>query len=98
MFYTVGTLLSFVAIMNINNEVYFGWWIRGIHANGASWFFLIVYLHMFKGLYYGSFMYPRQLLWLSGALIWALMIPTAFLGNYLPKINYIILYFLCFIL
>lgn len=55
-----------------------------MHANGASWFFLVVYMHMFRGIYYGSFAYPRQLLWISGVIIWFLMIATAFMGYVLP--------------
>lgn len=84
MFYTASPAHAFLSIMYINNEVYFGWWARLLHANGASWFFFIVYIHMFKGIYYGSFLYPRQLLWNSGVLIWLLMIPTAFFGYVLP--------------
>jgi len=84
MFYNPNVALAFVTIININNEIYFGWWIRCLHANGASWFFFVVYIHIFRGIYYGSFAYPRQLLWVSGVIIWFLMIATAFLGYVLP--------------
>jgi len=84
MFYDPSILYAFSSIMYINNEIYYGWWIRGLHANGASFFFLCVYLHMFRGLYYGSFLYPRQLLWKTGVILFLLMIITAFLGYVLP--------------
>jgi len=84
MFYNPSVLLAFASIVNINNEMYFGWWVRYLHANGASWFFFVVYIHIFRGIYYGSFAYPRQLLWVSGVIIWFLMIATAFLGYVLP--------------
>lgn len=84
MFYDPSVLHAFDSIIYINNELYYGWWIRALHANGASWFFFAVYVHMFRGLYYGSFLYPRQFLWLTGSLIWVLMIATAFLGYVLP--------------
>jgi quinol-cytochrome oxidoreductase complex cytochrome b subunit len=62
MFYNPDSFLAFYIIMEINNEIYYGWWLRCLHANGASFFFLAMYLHMFKGIYYCSFLYPRQLL------------------------------------
>lgn len=84
MFYNANVMLAYSAILDISNEIYYGWWLRYIHANGASFFFLCVYLHMFRGLYYGSFLYPRQYLWISGSIIWILMIATAFFGYMLP--------------
>jgi ubiquinol-cytochrome c reductase cytochrome b subunit len=84
MYYDPSILYAFSSIMYINSEIYYGWWIRGLHANGASFFFLCVYIHMFRGLYYGSFLYPRQLLWKSGVLLFLLMVATAFLGYVLP--------------
>jgi len=84
MFYDPSILYAFSSIMYINNEIYYGWWLRSLHANGASFFFLSVYFHMFRGLYYTSFVYPRQLLWKSGVIIFLLMIITAFLGYVLP--------------
>ena len=84
MFYDPSILYSYSSIMYINNEIYYGWWIRSLHANGASFFFLCVYIHMFRGIYYGSFMYPRQLLWSTGIILFFLMIAAAFLGYVLP--------------
>lgn len=57
---------------------------RSLHANGASFFFAVVYIHMARGLFFGSFAYPRQLLWSSGVVIWLLMVATAFMGYVLP--------------
>lgn len=65
-------------------DVEFGTFLRYTHSNGASMFFIVVYLHILKGLYYGSFAYPRQLLWLVGCIILVLMIATAFFGYVLP--------------
>lgn len=84
MFYDPSILNAFTSLMYINNEIYYGWWIRSLHSNGASLFFLCVYLHLFRGLYYSSFLYPRQLLWKSGVIIFLLMVVTAFLGYVLP--------------
>lgn len=84
MFYNPSASLAFASIININNDIIYGWWLRGIHANGASLFFFVVYIHILKGLYYGSFSFPRHLLWMSGVVIWVLMIATAFLGYVLP--------------
>ena len=60
MFYTPSVLYAFSSILYINNEVFYGWLLRGLHSNGASFFFAVVYVHMARGLYYGSFAYPRQ--------------------------------------
>jgi len=84
MFYNPSAYLAYYIIMELNNDIYYGWLIRSIHANGASFFFLCVYLHMFRGIYYGSFAYPRQSLWITGMIIFVLMIITAFLGYILP--------------
>jgi len=84
MFYNPDSYLAYFIIMELNNEIYFGWLLRSLHANGASFFFLCVYLHMFRGIYYGSFTYPRQALWISGVIIFLLMVITAFLGYILP--------------
>jgi ubiquinol-cytochrome c reductase cytochrome b subunit len=65
-------------------DVQYGWVLRYLHANGASMFFLVVYAHMFRGLYYGSYMFPRQYLWVSGVIIYVLMMATAFIGYVLP--------------
>ena len=69
---------------HIMRDVNFGWLIRGIHANGASMFFLAVYLHILRGIYYGSFKAPREILWLLGCVIYVLMMATAFMGYVLP--------------
>lgn len=76
--------LAFASIDYINRNVNYGWFLRYLHANGSSIFFLVVYLHMIKNLFFGSFNYPRQLLWGSGVIIFILMIITAFLGYVLP--------------
>ena len=68
----------------IMRDVNYGWLIRGIHANGASMFFLAVYLHILRGLYYGSYKAPREVLWLLGCVIYVLMMATAFMGYVLP--------------
>jgi ubiquinol-cytochrome c reductase cytochrome b subunit len=65
-------------------DVNYGWLIRYIHMNGASMFFMIVYIHIFRGLYYGSYKYPRELLWMLGVIILLLMMATAFMGYVLP--------------
>ena len=65
-------------------DVNYGWLIRYIHANGASMFFLAVYIHMFRGIYYGSYKAPREVLWLLGCVIYLLMMATAFFGYVLP--------------
>jgi len=65
-------------------DVNHGWFIRYVHANGASMFFVVVYCHICRGLYYGSYMAPRQLLWASGVVIFLLMMGTAFIGYVLP--------------
>jgi quinol-cytochrome oxidoreductase complex cytochrome b subunit len=84
MFYSADVDVVFGVVVDLNNEIYYGWWLRHLHANGASFFFMVVYLHMARGMYYGSFVFPRQALWISGGLIWVLMIATAFLGYVLP--------------
>jgi len=65
MFYTASVDIVFGAMYNLTSEVYYGWWIRNIHSNGASFFFIAVYLHMARSVYHGSFLYPRQTLWIS---------------------------------
>ena len=64
---------AFYSIEHIMRNVKYGWLIRYMHANGASMFFIMVYSHIFRGLYYGSYMYPRQYLWMSGVVIFILM-------------------------
>jgi ubiquinol-cytochrome c reductase cytochrome b subunit len=75
---------AFDSVERIDRDVNFGWLLRNIHANGASMFFLAVYLHMFRGLYYGSYKAPRELLWILGVVIYLLMMAAAFLGYVLP--------------
>ena len=68
----------------IMRNVNYGWLLRYMHTNGASLFFLAVYVHMFRGIYYGSFKPPREVLWILGVIIYFLMTATAFLGYVLP--------------
>ncbi len=84
MHYTANTALAFDSVERIMRDVNYGWLLRYVHANGASMFFLIVYIHMFRGLYYGSYKYPRELLWILGVVILLLMMATAFMGYVLP--------------
>ena len=75
---------AFASVERIMRDVNYGWLLRYVHANGASLFFAVIYLHMFRGLYYGSYKYPRELLWWLGLVILILMIVTAFMGYVLP--------------
>ncbi|MDX2235661.1 MAG: cytochrome b N-terminal domain-containing protein, partial [Hyphomonadaceae bacterium] len=75
---------AFASVQRIRRDVPFGWLIQSIHATGASMFFLAVYIHMFRGLYYGSYKAPREVLWIIGVVIYVAMIATAFLGYVLP--------------
>jgi ubiquinol-cytochrome c reductase cytochrome b subunit len=76
--------LAFASVEHIMRDVNYGWLLRYLHANGASMFFVVVYIHMFRGLYYGSYAEPRQLVWIVGVVIFLLMILTAFMGYVLP--------------
>jgi len=84
MHYTPHVDLAFNSVEHIMRDVNNGWLIRYLHANGASMFFIVVYCHIFRGLYFGSFIYPRGLLWASGVIIFLLMMATAFMGYVLP--------------
>jgi len=84
MHYTPEASMAFDSVERIMRDVNYGWLIRYIHMNGASMFFLIVYIHLFRGLYYGSYKYPRELLWMLGVVILLLMMATAFMGYVLP--------------
>jgi len=84
MHYTPHVDLAFSSVEHIMRDVENGWIIRYLHANGASFFFVVVYLHILRGLYYGSYMHPRQHVWWSGAGIFVLMMATAFMGYVLP--------------
>ncbi|MFM1815039.1 MAG: hypothetical protein RLZ98_1734 [Pseudomonadota bacterium] len=75
---------AFDSVERIRRDVNFGWLIRNIHAVGASMFFIAVYIHMFRGLYYGSYKAPREILWILGVLIFLVMMATAFMGYALP--------------
>lgn len=84
MHYTPDTTLAFDSIEHIMRDVNWGWALRYAHANGASMFFLAVYIHIFRGMYYGSYKEPRELLWILGVIIFVLMMATGFLGYVLP--------------
>jgi len=84
MHYISASEIAFVSVEHIMRDVNFGWLIRYIHANGASMFFFVVYIHVFRGLYYGSYLYPREWLWATGVVILLVMILTAFMGYVLP--------------
>lgn len=75
---------AFNSVENIRRNVNFGWMIRNFHAVGASMFFIAVYIHIFRGLYYGSYKAPREILWILGVLIFLVMMATAFMGYALP--------------
>ncbi|CAO3668038.1 hypothetical protein CU097_006468 [Rhizopus azygosporus] len=84
MHYTPNIDLAFISVEHIMRDVNYGWMIRYLHANTASFFFLFVYLHIGRGLYYGSYKAPRALPWSIGVIILILMMATAFLGYVLP--------------
>ncbi len=84
MHYTPHTTLAFTSVEHIMRDVNYGWLIRYLHANGASMFFIAVYIHMFRGMYYGSYKAPREILWILGVVIFLLMMATAFMGYVLP--------------
>src|SRR4030081_1258736 len=84
MHYTPHADLAFDSVERIMRDVNYGWFLRYAHMNGASMFFLIVYIPLFRGLYYGSYKYPRELLWILGVVILVLAIMTAFMGYVLP--------------
>ncbi|VAW16080.1 Ubiquinol-cytochrome C reductase, cytochrome B subunit [hydrothermal vent metagenome] len=84
MHYTPHTTMAFSSIEHIMRNVNYGWLIRYSHSVGASMFFLAVYIHMGRGLYYGSYKAPREILWILGVIIYLLMMATAFMGYVLP--------------
>ena len=84
MHYVPSATEAFSSVDHIMRDVNYGWLIRYLHSNGASLFFLAGYMHMFRGLYYGSFKPPRELLWIIGVIIYFLMMATAFMGYVLP--------------
>lgn len=85
MHYTPSVDLAFVSVEHIMRDVNYGWLIRYIHANVASFFFIFVYLHVARGLYYGSYKAPRTLVWSIGVIILVLMMAIAFLGYYISQ-------------
>jgi quinol-cytochrome oxidoreductase complex cytochrome b subunit len=84
MHYTASTDHAFESVERIMRDVNYGWLIRYIHMNGASMFFIVVFVHIFRGMYYGSYKNPRELLWILGVIILLLMMATAFMGYVLP--------------
>nr|BCG67646.1 apocytochrome b [Haptophyceae sp. NIES-3900] len=84
MHYTAHVNLAFSSVEHIMRDVNYGWLIRYVHANGASMFFFVVYLHVFRGLYYGSYAHPRAFVWCIGVIILLLMMAAAFMGYVLP--------------
>lgn len=84
MHYTAAIDFAFSSLQHLARDVNYGWLLRYVHANGASMFFIAVYIHTFRGLYYSSYTHPRQMLWIVGVFILLFMIITAFLGYVLP--------------
>jgi ubiquinol-cytochrome c reductase cytochrome b subunit len=80
MHYAANGAIAFDSVEHIMRDVNSGWLIRYAHANGASMFFIVVYIHIFRGLYFGSYKAPREMLWLLGVVIFLLMMATAFMG------------------
>jgi ubiquinol-cytochrome c reductase cytochrome b/c1 subunit len=80
MHYTPNVDLAFKSVEMIMRDVNYGWLLRYTHATGASMFFLAVYIHMFRGIYYGSYKAPREVLWILGVIIYLLMMATGFMG------------------
>ena len=84
MHYISAGSMAFASVESIMRDVNYGWLLRYLHANGASLFFLAVYVHIFRGMYYGSYKEPREVLWILGVIIFLLMMATAFMGYVLP--------------
>ncbi|MBN8944290.1 MAG: cytochrome b/b6 [Rhizobiales bacterium] len=84
MHYTAHVDMAFNSVEHIMRDVNYGWLLRYLHATGASMFFIAVYVHMLRGLYYGSYKAPREVLWILGVIIYLLMMATAFMGYVLP--------------
>ncbi|WP_135081224.1 cytochrome b/b6 [Terasakiella sp. SH-1] len=82
--YTPHVDMAFDSVERIMRDVNYGWLIRYVHMNGASMFFIVVYIHIFRGIYYGSYKGPREILWIIGVVIMLLMMGTAFMGYVLP--------------
>ncbi|HEX8569079.1 MAG TPA: cytochrome b/b6 [Caulobacteraceae bacterium] len=75
---------AFASVERIMRDVNYGWMLRYVHSNGASMFFLATYIHIFRGIYYGSYKEPREMIWLLGCVLFFLLIATAFMGYVLP--------------
>jgi ubiquinol-cytochrome c reductase cytochrome b subunit len=84
MHYAANAGIAFASVEHIMRDVNWGWMLRYAHANGASFFFIVIYLHMFRGFYYGSYKAPREMVWLLGVVIYLLMMATGFMGYVLP--------------
>jgi ubiquinol-cytochrome c reductase cytochrome b/c1 subunit len=84
MHYTPHVDMAFDSVEHIMRDVNYGWLLRYMHSNGASMFFIAVYIHMFRGMYYGSYKAPREVLWMIGVIIYLIMMATAFMGYVLP--------------
>ncbi|WP_136660240.1 cytochrome b/b6 [Nitratireductor sp. XY-223] len=84
MHYVSSTAGAFTSVENIMRDVNSGWLLRYMHSNGASFFFIAVYIHIFRGMYYGSYKAPREILWILGVIIYLLMMATGFMGYVLP--------------
>lgn len=84
MHYAANGAVAFHSVEHIMRDVNWGWMLRYMHANGASFFFIVVYIHIFRGLYYGSYKAPREMVWILGLVIFLLMMATAFMGYVLP--------------
>jgi ubiquinol-cytochrome c reductase cytochrome b subunit len=82
--YTAHVDYAFNSVERIMRDVNYGWLIRYIHMNGSSFFFIVVYIHIFRGLYYGSYKSPREILWILGVAILLCMMAAAFMGYVLP--------------
>jgi len=76
--------LAFDSVQHIRRDVNYGWLLQAIHANGASMFFIVVYIHILRGFYFGSYKAPREILWFLGIIIYLLMMATGFMGYVLP--------------
>jgi ubiquinol-cytochrome c reductase cytochrome b subunit len=84
MHYAANAQVAFGTTEHIMRDVNWGWMLRYAHANGASFFFIVVYTHIFRGLFYSSYKAPREMIWLLGVVIFLLMMATAFMGYVLP--------------
>src|SRR5215217_232511 len=84
MHYTPHADMAFNSVEHIMRDVNYGWLLRYLHSNGASMFFVAVYIHILRGMYYGSYKEPREVLWILGVILFLLMMATAFMGYVLP--------------